>query len=159
MDLSEVSITPCGNKMKFYFTAEKRVDFRELVKDLAARFQRRIELRQIGVRDETGMVGGMGVCGRELCCSSFLNDFRPVSIKMAKTQNVSINPSKISGACGRLLCCLGYEQEAHARAFNSARCRSRENIDLIKEKLPLLSTAWSATLRGSVDCESIRFNT
>ncbi|NLZ56644.1 MAG: stage 0 sporulation protein [Clostridiaceae bacterium] len=160
MDLSEVSITPCGNKMKFYFTAEKRVDFRELVKDLAARFQRRIELRQIGVRDETGMVGGMGVCGRELCCSSFLNDFRPVSIKMAKTQNVSINPSKISGACGRLLCCLGYEQEAYEDArtrvpnigsfvLSALGVARVENIDLIKETVTV-----KLVVDGSVECHT-----
>ena len=139
---------------------EKRVDFRELVKDLAARFQRRIELRQIGVRDETGMVGGMGVCGRELCCSSFLNDFRPVSIKMAKTQNVSINPSKISGACGRLLCCLGYEQEAYEDArtrvpnigsfvLSALGVARVENIDLIKETVTV-----KLVVDGSVECHT-----
>ncbi|NLZ70809.1 MAG: stage 0 sporulation family protein [Clostridiaceae bacterium] len=166
MDLSEVSITPCGNKMKFYFTAEKRVDFRGLVKDLAARFQRRIELRQIGVRDETGMIGGMGVCGRELCCSSFLNDFRPVSIKMAKTQNVSINPSKISGACGRLLCCLGYEQEAYEDARTrvpniGAFVQSElgvgrvENIDLIKETVTVKLVVDGSVERHTYSAEDV----
>ena len=97
----------------FYFTADGRVDFRELVKDLASVFRTRIELRQIGVRDEAKMMGGLGVCGRVLCCNSFLGDFQPVSIKMAKEQGLSLNPTKISGACGRLMCCLKYEQEAY----------------------------------------------
>ena len=100
-------------KIMFYFTADGRIDFRELVKDLAAIFKTRIELRQIGVRDEVRRKGGIGVCGRELCCCSFLNNFDAVSIKMAKEQNMSLNPSKISGACGRLMCCLKYEQEAY----------------------------------------------
>ena len=104
------------SKITFYFTADGRVDFRELVKDLAAVFRMRIELRQIGVRDEARMVGGLGVCGRELCCCSFLNDFVPVSIKMAKEQGFSMNPTKISGACGRLMCCFKYEQEAYEDA-------------------------------------------
>ena len=99
--------------VKFYFTAEGRVDFRELVKDLAAVFRTRIELRQIGVRDESKMIGGLGICGRPFCCNSFLGEFQPVSIRMAKEQGLSLNPTKISGTCGRLMCCLKYEQEAY----------------------------------------------
>jgi len=102
-----------GSKAIFYFTADGRIDFRELVKDLAHAFHTRIEMRQIGVRDEAKMVGGIGICGRELCCSSFLRDFEPVSVKMAKEQNLALNPTKISGQCGRLLCCLGYEFETY----------------------------------------------
>ena len=102
-----------GSKAIFYFTADGRVDFRELVKDLAHTFHTRIEMRQIGVRDEAKMVGGLGICGRELCCASFLRDFQPVSVKMAKEQNLALNPSKISGQCGRLLCCLDYEYETY----------------------------------------------
>ena len=102
-----------GSKILFYFTADERVDFRDLVKNLASIFHTRIELRQIGVRDKAKMVGGLGICGRPFCCASFLDDFQPVSIKMAKTQNLSLNPTKISGTCGRLMCCLKYEQEAY----------------------------------------------
>ncbi len=102
-----------GSKILFFFTADERVDFRELVKNLASVFHTRIELRQIGVRDKAKMVGGLGICGRPFCCASFLDDFQPVSIKMAKTQNLSLNPSKISGTCGRLMCCLKYEQDAY----------------------------------------------
>ncbi len=102
-----------GSKILFYFTADERVDFRDLVKNLASVFHTRIELRQIGVRDKAKMVGGLGICGRPFCCASFLEDFQPVSIKMAKTQNLSLNPTKISGTCGRLMCCLKYEQEAY----------------------------------------------
>ena len=102
-----------GSKILFFFTADERVDFRELVKNLASIFHTRIELRQIGVRDKAKMVGGLGICGRPFCCATFLDDFQPVSIKMAKTQNLSLNPTKISGTCGRLMCCLKYEQEAY----------------------------------------------
>ena len=102
-----------GSKLLFFFTADERVDFRELVKHLASTFHTRIELRQIGVRDKARMVGGLGICGRPFCCASFLDDFQPVSIKMAKTQNLSLNPTKISGTCGRLMCCLKYEQDAY----------------------------------------------
>ena len=102
-----------GSKLLFFFTADERVDFRELVKNLASVFHTRIELRQIGVRDKAKMVGGLGICGRPFCCASFLDDFQPVSIKMAKTQNLSLNPTKISGTCGRLMCCLKYEQDAY----------------------------------------------
>ncbi len=113
MKLIDCEYTFDNNKVLFYFTADGRIDFRELVKDLAAVFKTRIELRQIGVRDETKILGGMGVCGRALCCHSYLTDFLPVSIKMAKEQNLSLNPSKISGVCGRLMCCLKNEEEAY----------------------------------------------
>ncbi len=113
MNLTEVEYKFDNSKILFYFTADGRIDFRELVKDLASVFRTRIELRQIGVRDEVKRIGGNGVCGRELCCCSFLGNFETVSIKMAKEQNVSLNPSKISGNCGRLMCCLKYEQEAY----------------------------------------------
>ena len=113
MKLVDVEYTFDGNKILFYFTADGRVDFRELVKDLASVFRTRIELRQIGVRDEAKMLGSYGICGRNLCCSQFLGDFAPVSIKMAKEQGLSLNPTKISGTCGRLMCCLKYEQEAY----------------------------------------------
>lgn len=113
MKLIDVEYTFDNNKILFYFTAEGRIDFRELVKDLATIFKTRIELRQIGVRDETKMLGGTGFCGRELCCSSYLGEFEPVSIKMAKEQSLSINPAKISGTCGRLMCCLKYEHEVY----------------------------------------------
>lgn len=113
MRVIDVEYTFDNNKIIFYFTADGRVDFRELVKDLAAIFRTRIELRQIGVRDEAKMIGGLGPCGRACCCSSFLGEFEPVSIKMAKEQNLSLNPTKISGLCGRLMCCLKYEQEAY----------------------------------------------
>ena len=113
MKLVNAEYTFDGNKLLFYFTADGRIDFRELVKDLAAVFRTRIELRQIGVRDETKLLGGIGICGRELCCSTYLSDFVPVSIKMAKEQNLSLNPTKISGVCGRLMCCLKNEQETY----------------------------------------------
>ncbi|ACL74548.1 PSP1 domain-containing protein [Ruminiclostridium cellulolyticum] len=113
MKLIDVEYTFDNNKILFYFTADGRVDFRELVKDLASVFKTRIELRQIGVRDESKMMGGIGICGRVLCCNSFLGEFQPVSIKMAKEQSLSLNPTKISGTCGRLMCCLKYEQEAY----------------------------------------------
>ena len=113
MNLVDVEYTFDRGKIIFYFTADGRVDFRELVKDLAGIFRTRIELRQIGVRDEAKMIGGLGICGRPFCCSSFLGNFQTVSIKMAKEQGLSLNPGKISGACGRLMCCLKYEQEAY----------------------------------------------
>ena len=113
MQLVSAEVAFDGSKILFYFTADERVDFRELVKNLASIFHTRIELRQIGVRDKAKMVGGLGICGRPFCCASFLEDFQPVSIKMAKTQNLSLNPTKISGTCGRLMCCLKYEQEAY----------------------------------------------
>ncbi len=113
MKLVDVEYAFDNSKILFYFTAEGRVDFRELVKDLASIFKMRIELRQIGVRDEAKMLGGIGICGRPFCCVQFLNDFEPVSIKMAKEQGLSLNPTKISGSCGRLMCCLKYEQDAY----------------------------------------------
>ena len=113
MNLVDVEYTFDRGKILFYFTAETRIDFRELVKDLASVFRTRIELRQIGVRDEAKMLGGLGICGRPFCCSSFLGDFQPVSIKMAKDQGLSLNQVKISGTCGRLMCCLKYEQNAY----------------------------------------------
>lgn len=113
MKLVDVECTFDNNKLLFYFTAETRVDFRELVKDLASVFRTRIELRQIGVRDEAKILGGLGICGREFCCKGFLGEFQPVSIKMAKEQGLSLNPTKISGTCGRLMCCLKYEQDAY----------------------------------------------
>ncbi len=116
MKLVDVEYTFDRNKVIFYFTADGRVDFRELVKDLASIFRTRIELRQIGVRDEAKMLGGIGPCGRMLCCSTFLGDFEPVSIKMAKDQNLSLNPTKISGLCGRLMCCLKYENDEYEAA-------------------------------------------
>ncbi|OCS84841.1 PSP1 domain-containing protein [Caryophanon tenue] len=116
MKLVDVEYTFDRNKIIFYFTAEGRVDFRDLVKDLASIFRTRIELRQIGVRDEAKLLGGIGPCGRMLCCSTFLGDFEPVSIKMAKDQNLSLNPTKISGLCGRLMCCLKYENDEYEEA-------------------------------------------
>ena len=115
MKLIDAEYTFDNNKVLFYFTADGRIDFRELVKDLAAVFRTRIELRQIGVRDETKLRGGIGICGRELCCHTYLSEFAPVSIKMAKEQNLSLNPTKISGVCGRLMCCLTNEQETYEK--------------------------------------------
>ena len=129
MKLVDVEYTFDNNKILFYFTADGRVDFRELVKDLASVFKTRIELRQIGVRDEAKMLGGIGFCGRELCCHTFLGDFAPVSIKMAKEQNLSLNPSKISGICGRLLCCLKYENDVYVE---NRKCGCKvKNIDAL----------------------------
>ena len=113
MKLVDAEYTLDRSKLVFYFTADNRVDFRELVKDLASQFHTRIELRQIGVRDESKMLGGLGLCGQPFCCSRFLKNFQPVSIKMAKEQGLSLNPSKISGSCGRLMCCLAYEQKSY----------------------------------------------
>ena len=119
MKLVDVEYTFDKSKLLFYFTSDGRVDFRELVKDLASVFRTRIELRQIGVRDEAKMLGGLGICGRPFCCNSFLSDFQPVSIKMAKEQGLSLNPTKISGTCGRLMCCLKYEQDAYEDLIRS----------------------------------------
>lgn len=141
MKLIDVEYTFDNNKIIFYFTAQGRVDFRELVKDLATVFRTRIELRQIGVRDEAKMVGGIGPCGRVLCCHKFLGDFAPVSIKMAKEQNLSLNPAKISGLCGRLMCCLNYEQNTYER---------------IREKLPRVgSIVDTPEGRGEVVANSV----
>ena len=146
MTLTEVECKFDNSKMLFYFTAEGRVDFRELVRELAAIYRTRIELRQIGVRDEVKRIGGNGVCGRELCCCTFLNDFEAVSIKMAKEQNISLNPSKISGNCGRLMCCLKYENEVYEDKLKhlpnvGAIVKTEDgvgevdNIEILKEKL------------------------
>ena len=146
MNLTDVEYKFDGSKILFYFTADGRIDFRELVKDLASIFKTRIELRQIGVRDEVRRIGGNGVCGRELCCCSFLGNFETVSIKMAKEQNISLNPSKISGNCGRLMCCLKYEQEAYEEKLSrlpkvGAIVKTEEgegvvdNVEILKEKL------------------------
>ena len=145
MKLVRVECSFDGNKILFFFTADGRVDFRELVKDLASAFRARIELRQIGVRDEAKMLGGLGICGRPFCCAQFLDDFMPVSIKMAKTQSLSLNPTKISGTCGRLMCCLKYEQEAYLDLLRTTPKvnavvstpdgkGSREGIEIPKER-------------------------
>ena len=131
-----------GAKLTFYFTCESRVDFRELVKDLASTFHTRIELRQIGIRDEAKMVGGIGVCGRKFCCKSFLSDFVQVSIKMAKEQNFSLNSSKVSGACGRLMCCLRYEHEVYEEAIRvtpptGSTVSTKEGVGVVVETKPL----------------------
>jgi cell fate regulator YaaT (PSP1 superfamily) len=117
MKLVDVEYQFDGNKITFYFTAEKRVDFRELVKDLAAQYKTRIELRQIGVRDEARRIGGFGICGRELCCNTFIADFEPITTQLAKDQHLSLSPTKISGACGRLMCCLLFEEEFYKEAL------------------------------------------
>jgi cell fate regulator YaaT (PSP1 superfamily) len=124
MKLIRVEYLFDSSKAIFYFTSDTRVDFRDLVKDLASRFYTRIEMRQIGVRDEAKMTGGIGPCGRELCCSAFLSDFEPVTVKMAKEQNVALNPAKVSGLCGRLMCCLSYEHEV-GRAENLTGCAKK----------------------------------
>jgi cell fate regulator YaaT (PSP1 superfamily) len=133
MKLVDVEYTFDGSKVIFYFTAEGRVDFRELVKDLAAIFRTRIELRQIGVRDEAKMLGGIGSCGRVLCCASFLGDFEPVSIRMAKDQNLSLNPTKISGICGRLMCCLKFESDGYECG---KKCGKEGNVPVLPEVIP-----------------------
>jgi cell fate regulator YaaT (PSP1 superfamily) len=131
-----------GSKIVFYFTAEGRIDFRDLVKDLAHHFHTRIEMRQIGVRDEAKLVGGMGICGRELCCCSFLNEFYPVSVKMAKEQGLALNPTKISGQCGRLLCCLGYEFEAY--------CELRKGMPKCGKKVCWDNREWEVTAQNAL---------
>ena len=138
MKLVDVEYTFEGNKIIFYFTANGRVDFRELVKDLAGVFKMRIELRQIGVRDEAKMLGGLGSCGRPICCGTFLGDFQPVSIKMAKEQNLSLNPTKISGQCGRLMCCLKYEQDYYESSLKKLpkvgrECVTPDGVGVISE--------------------------
>lgn len=128
MRLIDVEFTFDVNKIIFYFTADGRIDFRELVKDLASVFRTRIELRQIGVRDEAKILGGIGSCGRPLCCATFLGDFEPVSIRMAKDQNLSLNPTKISGICGRLMCCLKYENHLYCKGCGNGNRRERVEI-------------------------------
>nr|WP_326171422.1 stage 0 sporulation family protein [uncultured Oscillibacter sp.] len=166
MKLVNVSASFDGNKIIFYFTADGRVDFRELVRDLASVFRARIELRQIGVRDEAKMIGGLGICGRPFCCSQFLDGFLPVSIKMAKTQNLSLNPTKISGTCGRLMCCLKYEQNAYedaAKRMPKAESFVQtpdgpgnvKSVDLLREtmKVSLDSAGPNEPLRTYRSCE------
>ena len=121
MKISLVDFALSGKKATFYFTSEGRVDFRQLVRDLSSRFSVRVKMVQVGARDEAGLVGGIGICGRTLCCSTWLKDFRPISIQMAKRQNLSLNPSKISGQCGRLLCCLAYEDEGYKKGHPDNR--------------------------------------
>lgn len=142
MKLVDVEYTFDNNKLLFYFTADGRVDFRELVKDLASVFKTRIELRQIGIRDETKLMGGLGVCGRPFCCKSFLSEFAQVSIKMAKEQNLSLNSSKISGACGKLMCCLRYEHECYSEAVKripklDSKVNTPEGEGVVVETNPL----------------------
>ena len=166
MKLVNVSASFDGNKIIFYFTADGRVDFRELVRDLASVFRARIELRQIGVRDEAKMIGGLGICGRPFCCSQFLDSFMPVSIKMAKTQNLSLNPTKISGTCGRLMCCLKYEQNAYedaAKRMPKAESFVQtpdgpgnvKSVDLLREtvKVALDSAAPNEPMKCYHNCE------
>ncbi len=149
MNLIDVECTFDNNKILFYFTAENRVDFRELVKDLASVFRTRIELRQIGVRDEAKILGGLGICGREFCCKGYLGEFEPVSIKMAKEQGLSLNPTKISGTCGRLMCCLKYEQSYYEELLKitpkvgayvkTPECKGYvEEVNLITGKLKIM---------------------
>ncbi len=142
MSLVAVEYTFDNSKLIFYFTCESRVDFRELVKDLASTFHTRIELRQIGIRDEAKMMGGLGVCGRKYCCSGFLTDFVQVSIKMAKEQNFSLNSSKVSGACGRLMCCLRYEHETYEEAIKvtppvNSTVKTPDGVGVVTETKPL----------------------
>lgn len=152
MKLIEAEYTFDNNKVLFYFTADGRIDFRELVKDLASVFRTRIELRQIGVRDETKIVGGIGICGRSLCCHSYLSDFIPVSIKMAKEQNLSLNPTKISGVCGRLMCCLKNEEDTYEYLNDKlpnigdfVRCNDGQkgevqSVNVLRQKVKVLVT-------------------
>ena len=142
MSLVAVEYTFDNSKLIFYFTCESRVDFRELVKDLAATFRTRIELRQIGIRDEAKMMGGLGICGRKYCCSGFLTDFVQVSIKMAKEQNFSLNSAKVSGACGRLMCCLRYEHETYEEALKitpptGSTVKTADGVGTVTETRPL----------------------
>ncbi len=144
MSLVAVEYTFDNSKLIFYFTCETRVDFRELVKDLASTFHTRIELRQIGIRDEAKMMGGLGICGRKFCCSGFLTDFVQVSIKMAKEQNFSLNSAKVSGACGRLMCCLRYEHETYEEALKNtppvgATVKTPDGVGTVTEIKPLLA--------------------
>ena len=147
MKLVEAEYTLDRSKIMFYFTADGRVDFRELVKDLAGIFHTRIELRQIGVRDEAKMLGGIGICGRPYCCSQFLDDFQPVSTKMAKVQSMSLNPSKISGACGRLMCCLKYENHMYCK-HGCNGCGRRERIEIPKMGSKVVTTMGEGKVVG-----------
>lgn len=159
MKLIDVEYTFDNNKVIFYFTADGRVDFRELVKDLASIFRTRIELRQIGVRDEAKMIGGIGPCGISLCCSTFLGEFEPVSIKMAKEQNLSLNPTKISGLCGRLMCCLKYEHETYEEVIKrlpnvGQKVRTPRGKGIVIDTNPLLEMV-KVKVRSEDDTEEI----
>ncbi|MBQ2812988.1 MAG: stage 0 sporulation family protein [Clostridia bacterium] len=162
MKLVDVDYTLDGSKILFYFTADGRVDFRELVKDLAGVFRTRIELRQIGVRDEAKMLGGLGMCGRPFCCNSFMGDFQPVSIKMAKEQGLSLNPVKISGTCGRLMCCLKYEQEAYEHLLKvtpkvGAIVQTRDGKGVVSD-VNLLTGMLKVTLDRNPDAAPVSVN-
>ena len=160
MDLVDVEYTFDRSKLIFYFTCESRVDFRELVKDLASTFRTRIELRQIGIRDEAKMMGGLGICGRKFCCANFLTDFVQVSIKMAKEQNFSLNSAKISGACGRLMCCLRYEHEVYDEAIkktpsNGSIVKTSDGEGVVVETKPLageIKVRFSSGDKDTVKC-------
>ena len=156
MDLVGVEYTFDNSKLIFYFTCESRVDFRELVKDLASTFRTRIELRQIGIRDEAKMMGGLGVCGRKFCCANFLSDFVQVSIKMAKEQNFSLNSAKVSGACGRLMCCLRYEHETYEEAIKhtppvGSQVSTKDGVGVISETKPLAAEVKVKFTEGEKD--------
>ncbi|MBQ9414049.1 MAG: stage 0 sporulation family protein [Clostridia bacterium] len=162
MKLVDVEFAFDNSKMLFYFTADGRIDFRELVKDLASLFHTRIELRQIGVRDEAKLLGGLGICGMPFCCNQFLPDFEPVSIKMAKEQGLSLNPTKISGACGRLMCCLKYEQEAYEHLLKitpkiGALVNTAEGHGVVKE-VNLLTGQIKVLLDKSPDSPPVAFH-
>ncbi len=171
MKLIDAEYTFDNNKVLFYFTADGRIDFRELVKDLAAVFKTRIELRQIGVRDETKIVGGIGICGRELCCHKHLSEFVPVSIKMAKEQNLSLNPTKISGVCGRLMCCLKHEQDTYEYLNNrlpnvgdfvktiDGRKGEVSSVNVLRQKVKLIVTLDDDTKEiEEYKIEELKFN-
>ena len=158
----DVECTFDGGKIMFYFTAESRVDFRDLVKDLAGIYRTRIELRQIGVRDEAKMLGGLGICGRQVCCSSFLGEFQPVSIKMAKEQSLSLNPTKISGTCGRLMCCLKYEQDSYEELLKitpkvGALVETSDGRGIVTD-VNLLTGALKVSLDKNKDAPPVSFN-
>lgn len=169
MKLVQAEYTFDSNKLLFYFTADGRIDFRELVKDLAGVFRTRIELRQIGVRDETKMLGGIGICGRELCCCSYLSDFVPVSIKMAKEQNLSLNPTKISGVCGRLMCCLKNEEETYeylnsrlpnvgdAVTTTTGDTGEVQSVSVLRQKVKVLVEADDEKELREYDVDELRF--
>lgn len=161
MNLVDVELLWNHSRIIFYFTADGRVDFRALVKDLASIFRMRIDLRQIGVRDEAKMIGGLGICGRQLCCTSFLRNFEPVSIKMAKLQNLSMKPSKISGACGRLLCCLKYEEDAY-RDLRKRLPKKGDRVgtpegDAVIEKLEILKERVVVRLLDDDDADPLTY--
>ena len=155
MKLIDVEFMIDGSKIVFYFSADGRVDFRELAKDLAAHFKNRIELRQIGVRDEAKMLGGIGICGRPLCCNKWLHDFQPVSIKMAKQQNLSLNPTKISGTCGRLMCCLNYENQIY-KELRKGMPNDNERVETPDGLAKVVNVDY---FNGKVNCRGIDIDT